>query len=179
VRLDQLADRHRSARRVVADVEDRLEPGDLPEQRLDAREQALVDDEEAAARVDEPVLELLGGPPAVESHADAARGRGAEQRDDPVGAVVGEDRDAIALREAVIARERVRGAPDARPNSPYVTRRSPCTRKSTSPRAAAAATLSRSERSRFLNVFIARPRTVSVTTSNGAPGAVRLRTTSS
>jgi hypothetical protein len=69
----------------LADVEDGLEPGDLAEQRLDAREQALVDDEEAAARVDEPVLELLGGPPAVEPDADAARRRGAEQRDDPVG----------------------------------------------------------------------------------------------
>src|SRR5262249_30871560 len=35
------------------------------------------------------------------------------QRDDPVGAVVGEDRDAIALREAVIARERAGRTKDA------------------------------------------------------------------
>ena len=78
MRLEQLGDRHRAAWRAVADVEHRLDPAELSQERLDAREQALVDHEKAAARIDEPVLDLLGGPPAVQPHADAACGRRAE-----------------------------------------------------------------------------------------------------
>jgi hypothetical protein len=78
VRREQLRDRHRALRRALADVEDRLEPGDPAEQRLDAREQPLVDDEEPAARIDQPVLELFGGPPAVEPDCNPARGGRAE-----------------------------------------------------------------------------------------------------
>jgi hypothetical protein len=50
-RFDELGNRHRSARRLLPDVEDGLEAFDLAGDARDARVQALVDDEEPAARV--------------------------------------------------------------------------------------------------------------------------------
>src|SRR5262249_17502564 len=112
-RREQLGDRHGAGGSVFADEEDRLEARNPAEQRLDAREQPLVDDQEPAARIDEPVLELLGGPPALETHPAAPPGGRADKPADPVRAVVREDREAVSLREAVVARECARGTPDA------------------------------------------------------------------
>jgi hypothetical protein len=60
----------------------------------------LVDHQEAAARVSQGVVDLLFHPPPVEGDGDAPQGRGGKDADHVVEAVVGENRQAVALFEA-------------------------------------------------------------------------------
>jgi hypothetical protein len=110
--LQQRFDRQCAVRRVAADVEDLLEVLDRVDHRRHALVQVLVHDQVTAARVAQAVRDLLAVPPAVQADGDrAGRGR-AEQRDQPLGTVERQDADAVALLEAVLLDQRVRGAPD-------------------------------------------------------------------
>ncbi len=84
-----------------------------PEQTLHPGIQALVHHQVAAARVGEAVLDLLGGPPAVQPDADAAHAGRPEQRHQPVRRVVGEDRQPVARAQPEAVAQGVAGAEDA------------------------------------------------------------------
>ena len=173
--LQDLGDRDRARRRVRADVEDLLERVELADERLDARPEALVDDEEAAARVGEAVLDLLGRPPAVQADADRRRRRSAPKSAiSQSGELYREDRRGGRPCAGRARRASARGGAPARAARTRRTRcgarPGPCT--AASPRRPAFAIFSRIERSRFFQFFIGRPSTVSVTISKSPPGPV-------
>jgi hypothetical protein len=97
---------------VVPDEEDALEAREASQQPLDPGPQPFVHHQEAAAGVREPVLDLFGSPPAVQPHAHAAHTARSEQRHQPVGGVVGEDRQPIAAGEPEAVAQGVPGAED-------------------------------------------------------------------
>ena len=85
----------------AVDEEHVLEVGREVERAGDALEALLVGDEHLGAGVLQAVLDLVGGPPPVEAHEDGALLDGGPEREAPLGVVLAEDGDAVALLEAV------------------------------------------------------------------------------
>ncbi len=86
--------------RVGVDEEDMFEVGALVEAVGDALEALRVRDEDLRAGVLQAVDDLVGGPPAVEPDEDRADVDGAPERQAPLGVVLAQHRDAIAVADA-------------------------------------------------------------------------------
>jgi len=123
-----LVDRHVRQRGAEIVVPDLLELGlDLDHrhaQRLarDPREPLAVADQELRLGVTERIQDLVARPPAVHADRDRAERERRPERDDPFGAVRGEDRDAIALADSEALDEGLR---DGRHHLPVLREREP------------------------------------------------------
>ncbi len=78
----------------------------------DALEPAAIRDQDLRVAVAHAVADLVAGPPAVQADRDGAERLRRPERDDPLGAVRGEDRDAIAAPHAEARFQRARDARD-------------------------------------------------------------------
>ena len=91
----------------AVDEEHVLEVGRQVERPGDALEALLVGDEHLGAGVLEAVLDLVGGPPPVEADEDGALLDGGPEREAPLGVVLAEHRDPVALLQAELVAQRV------------------------------------------------------------------------
>ena len=104
--------------RVGVRVPERVEPalhlddGHAGIGAFEAREPARVGDEQLRIAVADAVADLGAGRPPVESDRDRTEADRRPERDDPLGRVGAEDRDAIAAADAVVVAQHGRGRCD-------------------------------------------------------------------
>ncbi len=90
------------------------EPGQAIEDGRHALGPLLIGDEHGGARVAQPVLELVGGPPGVQRHRHRADGGDGGEARHPLGVVAHADGHAVTALHAVVLDQQMTGGVDLR-----------------------------------------------------------------